>query len=85
MTDLAHRKPECGEPRLLSKGLGKLFLHGRELALGGADGAAAVLGRLVRELAEEMAFAGIPGVDAIPADLLVPRIPRPRRSTEVSA
>ncbi len=47
------------------------------LALAGAEGAAAVIGRLVRELAEEMAFAGIAGVDAIPDDLLVPRIPLP--------
>ena len=35
--DLRHREPEAGEPVLLMQHRGELDLHGRELALGGAD------------------------------------------------
>ena len=35
--DLGHRKAERGEPALLVQHRGELGLHGRELALGGAD------------------------------------------------
>ncbi|MFO1539469.1 MAG: alpha-hydroxy acid oxidase [Chloroflexota bacterium] len=47
------------------------------LALAGADGVAAVLGRVLDELAEEMAYADVADVHAIPADLLVPAVPLP--------
>jgi 4-hydroxymandelate oxidase len=41
------------------------------LALGGEDGARAVIARLVRELAEEMAFADVADVRSVPRDLVV--------------
>lgn len=47
------------------------------LALGGEAGARVVLERLLRELAEDMAFADVADVTALPADLLVPAQPLP--------
>lgn len=47
------------------------------LALGGGAGATTVLGRLLRELREDMAFADVADVQAIPHDLVVPARPLP--------
>jgi 4-hydroxymandelate oxidase len=47
------------------------------LALGGAAGATTVLGRFIRELSEDMAFADVADVRAIPRDLVVPARPLP--------
>jgi 4-hydroxymandelate oxidase len=41
------------------------------LALGGEPGARTIIGRLVRELAEDMAFADVADVRAVPRDLVV--------------
>lgn len=47
------------------------------LALDGEAGARAILARLLRELSEDMAFADVADVTAVPADLLVPAWPLP--------
>jgi 4-hydroxymandelate oxidase len=47
------------------------------LALGGAAGATTVLGRLIRELSEDLAFADVADVRAIPDGLVVPARPLP--------
>lgn len=47
------------------------------LALDGTAGATAILGRLLRELREDMAFADVADVRAIPPDLVVPARPLP--------
>jgi 4-hydroxymandelate oxidase len=47
------------------------------LALGGADGATTILGRLLRELREDLHFADVADVRAIPDGLVVPARPLP--------
>jgi len=55
--------------------VGRPILWG--LALDGTRGATTILGRLLRELAEDMAFADVADVRAIPKDLVIPARPLP--------
>jgi 4-hydroxymandelate oxidase len=47
------------------------------LAVGGEDGARAVLAKIVRELAEDMEFSEVADVTDVPRDLVVPARPLP--------
>jgi 4-hydroxymandelate oxidase len=47
------------------------------LAVGGEDGARTVLARIIRELAEDMAFSEVSDATSVPRDLLVPAHPLP--------